>query len=377
MPAKATSAITIRSGVFSSWPTDSLTMAATISSDTRFITFSSGLIEGPAVSLNGSPTVSPMTVAAWASDPLPPWWPSSTSFLALSQAPPELARNTAISVPDPIAPARKPARVVTPRPKPTATGASTAKMPGVTSSRRESLVTMSTTLPYSGRPVPSMMPGISRNWRRTSKTTAPAARPTALTARPAERTTTAAPTGSPTRFAGSTMLMTPNNAKISVALVSGETPVRLSVAPCTASVNEPNSAVAARTAVAIAIPLVIALVVLPTASSSVRIAAPFSSTSPDISAMPWALSETGPNVSMATITPTVVSRPQPARATANSEIATTPEPSRKAPNTAAPITSAVNTADSNPTDRPERITVAAPVIEVLPTSITGRWSVPV
>jgi hypothetical protein len=37
------------------------------------------------------------------------------------------------------------------------------------------------------------------------------------------------------------------------------------------------------------------------------------STSPDISAMPWALSETGPKVSIATMTPTVVSRPQPAR----------------------------------------------------------------
>ena len=78
-----------------------------------------------------------------------------------------------------------------------------------------------------------------------------------------------------------------------------------------------NSALAASTAVAIAMPLVIALVVLPTASSSVRICAPSGLTSPDISAMPCALSETGPKVSIATITPTVVSRPQPARATAN------------------------------------------------------------
>ena len=77
-------------------------------------------------------------------------------------------------------------------------------------------------------------------------------------------------------------------------------------------------------------PLVIALVVLPTASSSVRICAPGPCTSPDISAMPWALSDTGPKVSIATITPTVVSRPQPARAMANRP--TTPEPpSRKAP----------------------------------------------
>src|SRR5208337_1199844 len=41
------------------------TLVAT-SSDTRLITLSSGLIAGPAVSLNGSPTVSPMTVAACA-----------------------------------------------------------------------------------------------------------------------------------------------------------------------------------------------------------------------------------------------------------------------------------------------------------------------
>src|SRR3954447_8467186 len=35
------------------------------------------------------------------------------------------------------------------------------------------LVTMSIARPYSGRAVPSMIPGISRNWRRTSGTTWP------------------------------------------------------------------------------------------------------------------------------------------------------------------------------------------------------------
>jgi len=56
--------------------------------------------------------------------------------------------------------------------------------------------------------------------------------------------------------------------------------------------------------------------------------------------MPCALSETGPKVSIATMTPTVVSRPQPASAIANS--ATTPDPpTRKAPYTAAAITTAV------------------------------------
>ena len=39
---------------------------------TMFITLIIGLIAGPAVSLLGSPTVSPVTAAAWVSLPLPP-----------------------------------------------------------------------------------------------------------------------------------------------------------------------------------------------------------------------------------------------------------------------------------------------------------------
>ena len=58
--------------------------------------------------------------------------------------------------------------------------------------------------------------------------------------------------------------------------------------------------------------------------------APEPSTSPDISAMPCALSATGPNVSMATMTPTVVSRPVPARATANRLTVMLPPPRRNA-----------------------------------------------
>ena len=53
-----------------------------------FATLIIGLMAGPAVSLNGSPTVSPVTDAAWASEPLPPYAPSSISFFALSHAPP-------------------------------------------------------------------------------------------------------------------------------------------------------------------------------------------------------------------------------------------------------------------------------------------------
>src|SRR3954469_9984795 len=175
-----------------------------------------------------------------------------------------------------------------------------------------------------------MMPGFSRNWRRTSNTMAPAALVTALTARPENMNTTAEPMIRPTSTFGV------NATKSALSKVE---PTFAS--DCVmASLYDPNSAVAASTAVAIAMPLVMALVVLPTASSSVRICAASPSTSPDISAMPCALSLTGPNVSIATMTPTVVSRAQPASATANSATTTEPD-SRNAPYTAAPITSAV------------------------------------
>ena len=60
------------------------------------------------------------------------------------------------------------------------TGASTGSSDGTIISWIAALVSRSTARPYSGLPVPSMMPGISRNCRRTSTTTAPAARPTAV-----------------------------------------------------------------------------------------------------------------------------------------------------------------------------------------------------
>ena len=46
---------------------------------------------------------------------------------------------------------------------------------------------MSIARPYSGRDVPSMIPGFSRNWRRTSSTTSPPTRPTACIASEAKR----------------------------------------------------------------------------------------------------------------------------------------------------------------------------------------------
>ena len=175
-----------------------------------------------------------------------------------------------------------------------------------------------------------MIPGCSRNCRRTSKITAPAARDTALMARPEKKKTTDAPMMSPTRLDGLATSRTPEYCSRSARLRmdSPAAAPASAVAPTTASRYAPKSAVAASTAVAMAMPLVIALVELPTASRRVSTAAPSSVTSPDISAMPWALSETGPKVSIETMTPTVVSSPVPARAMANNPRMTTPPPRR-------------------------------------------------
>jgi len=66
-----------------------------------------------------------------------------------------------------------------PSARPTTIGTSTGSSEGIIISLIAALVSMSTAVPYSGLAVPAMMPGISLNWRRTSTTTEPAARPTA------------------------------------------------------------------------------------------------------------------------------------------------------------------------------------------------------
>ena len=81
------------------------------------------------------------------------------------------------------------------------------------------------------------------------------------------------------------------------------------------STNEPNSDTDAMTAEPMATPLVMALVVLPTASrlTMTRSASPVNS--PDISATPAALSETGPKLSSDTTMPAVDSMPMPVNET--------------------------------------------------------------
>ena len=62
--------------------------------DTNFISM---WIDGPAVSLHGSPTVSPVTADKWTSVFFQPF--DSQYFFVLSHAPPPLFKNNAISIP--------------------------------------------------------------------------------------------------------------------------------------------------------------------------------------------------------------------------------------------------------------------------------------
>ena len=101
--------------------------------------------DGPDVSLNGSPTVSPTTAALWASEPFP-FSPSRVSmyFFALSQAPPAFDINIAINTPVTRAPAHSPPRVSGPNAFPINNGTTIASAPGITISFRDALVEMST-----------------------------------------------------------------------------------------------------------------------------------------------------------------------------------------------------------------------------------------
>jgi len=67
---------------------DRLMTGRRISSDTRFIHLDEGVEGGAGGVLERVADGVADDRALWASDPLPPWWPSSMYFLALSQAPP-------------------------------------------------------------------------------------------------------------------------------------------------------------------------------------------------------------------------------------------------------------------------------------------------
>src|SRR5438445_711573 len=115
--------------------------------------------DGPAVSLNGSPTVSPTTPALCASDPFPPYAPVSMYFLALSHAPPPLFMSVASRMPAMVPTMRNAATEIAPtgnwslgsakkrKITPTATGLATASTPGTTMALSADLVTISTQVP--------------------------------------------------------------------------------------------------------------------------------------------------------------------------------------------------------------------------------------
>ena len=98
--------------------------------------------EGPEVSLNGSPTVSPTTLALCAAEPFPPSLPPSIYFLALSQEPPALAIITAKTKPETTAPAKRPISASNPINIPTTTGEIIASKEGSTISFCAALVTI-------------------------------------------------------------------------------------------------------------------------------------------------------------------------------------------------------------------------------------------
>ena len=147
-------------------------------------------MDGPEVSLNGSPTVSPTTQASWTGEPLPPWCPSSTYFLALSHAPPAFDIMSAMRIQPRSAPMRQPVRAMAPvspppialKPNPTTIGVPTARMAGRIMRLVAAAVAMSTHLSESGSTpsLPSRSPGISLNWRRISVIISNAASPTAV-----------------------------------------------------------------------------------------------------------------------------------------------------------------------------------------------------
>lgn len=107
---------------------------------------------GPEVSFNGSPTVSPITAALCSGDPfflvtpLMTSCPDSMYFLALSQAPPALAEETAIETPETKIPGRTPATAVGPKTIPTKRGVPRTMTAGRNISPRAALVAMETHL---------------------------------------------------------------------------------------------------------------------------------------------------------------------------------------------------------------------------------------
>mmetsp|Transcript_10227 Transcript_10227/g.12202 ORF Transcript_10227/g.12202 Transcript_10227/m.12202 type:complete len:259 (-) Transcript_10227:1517-2293(-) len=219
-----------------------------ITSETTLMSFIRMLSDGPEVSLNGSPTVSPTTTALYSSVffgclvsgcnmPLP------TYFLALSQAPPALDIMTARRNPEEIDPASSPSKHLGPIMRPTTIGINMARSPGMTISLTDSVVQMSTHF-WESRGV--LCSHFSLSWDRHSYMIASAALPTESMVRAANTKGSAAPRMIPGRTTSSS---------------------KLTSCKPTASANAFIRARAVSTALPIANPFPVAAVVLPNASS--------------------------------------------------------------------------------------------------------------
>jgi len=93
--------------------------------------------------------VSPITAALCSSEPFflitpsTSYYPDSIYFLALSQAPPELADEVAMVTPETRIPGKRPATAVGPKKSPRIKGARITRRPGANISLRDDLVEIS------------------------------------------------------------------------------------------------------------------------------------------------------------------------------------------------------------------------------------------
>ena len=163
------------------------------------------------------------------------------------------------------------------------TGVPIANIPGSIISFKEAFVEISTHLSYSGLAFPFIIPGISLNCLLTSKTISIAALPTAFIAK-AEKTTGTIPPINNIARTGALKMLIPS------------IPVNVTYAA--------NNASEVNAADAIANPLPVAAVVLPT-ESSISVLSLTIGFCPLISATPPALSEIGPKASIANCIPVV------------------------------------------------------------------------
>mmetsp|Transcript_19935 Transcript_19935/g.35572 ORF Transcript_19935/g.35572 Transcript_19935/m.35572 type:complete len:220 (+) Transcript_19935:33-692(+) len=209
--------------------------------------------------------------------------PFPTYFLALSQAPPALDIITARRNPDEMDPASRPMSINGPTMIPTTTGMKIARVPGRTISLMDSVVQMSTHF-WLSRGLPSKC--FSLSWSLHSYMIASAAWPTESMVRAAKTKGRAAPRMIPGRTTSSR---------------------RLTSFKLTASAKAFIRARAVRTAEPMAKPFPVAAVVFPSASRESVVSLVRSETSSDISAIPPALSATGPKASVARVTPSVES----------------------------------------------------------------------